>query len=161
MAIMVTSDQSSHLTKEVKISEIFYSIQGEAGYAGQKCIFIRLTGCPLRCVWCDTTYSFHGGETATVSAILSEIRKYPCNLVEITGGEPLLQKSCYALFEALHEKEYKVLLETSGAIAIDKVPSFVTIIMDLKAPASGESSKNLWTNLDFLKQEDSLKIVAG
>ncbi len=143
----------------LRINEIFYSIQGEGTYALYPCVFIRLTGCNLRCSWCDTTYSFHEGEHRTLKNIQNEIATYPTRWVEITGGEPLLQRNVYELFDLLHELEKCVLLETSGSILLDKVPSFVHIVLDMKAPGSGESEKNRYENLKLLKPTDDLKIV--
>lgn len=141
------------------VNEIFYSIQGEGSYAGYKCLFVRLTGCPLRCVWCDTKYAFHEGERMSFHQILFELKKYPSQLVEITGGEPLIQKNVYLFFDFLQQEGFKILLETSGALSLKKVPPFVHIIMDLKAPGSGESDKNLYQNLNLLKHSDDVKIV--
>ncbi len=141
------------------ISEIFYSIQGESTFQGEPCIFIRLAGCNLRCIWCDTTYSFNEGHKKTFEEILSEIKKNKTNLVEITGGEPLLQKNVISFMKLLLHNNYKVLLETSGSISIKEVPKEVVIIMDIKCPKSGESDKNLWENIEYLKQYDEIKFV--
>jgi 7-carboxy-7-deazaguanine synthase len=141
------------------INEIFYSIQGESTYQGWPCIFIRLAGCNLRCKWCDTTYAFYDGEKKTFEEVLEHIRPYKTNLVEITGGEPLLQKNIIPFMEVLLSKRYKVLLETSGSLPIDKVPKEVLIIMDIKCPDSGEVDKNRWENLEFLKPKDEIKFV--
>jgi len=143
----------------LRISEIFYSLQGEASRVGLPTVFVRLTGCPLRCVWCDTEYSFTGGEAASISSVLAEIGKYPTRQVCVTGGEPLAQKDCPALLAALCDAGYEVSLETSGALDIAAVDPRVARIMDLKAPDSGESAKNLWTNLDYLTSRDEIKIV--
>lgn len=145
----------------LRVNEIFHSIQGEGTYALYPCIFVRLTGCNLRCSWCDTTYSFFEGEPQTLEHILGQISEWPTELVEITGGEPLLQRNVYALFDALHQAGKKVLLETSGSILIDKVPAFVHIILDMKAPGSGEAEKNRYENLALLKPGDDLKIVVA
>jgi 7-carboxy-7-deazaguanine synthase len=145
----------------LKVNEIFHSIQGEGTYALHPCIFIRLSGCNLRCVWCDTTYSFYEGETMSIADILSRIAPWRSQLVEITGGEPLLQRNVYALMELLHESGKFVLLETSGSIRIDKVPEFVHIVLDMKAPTSGESGANRYDNLALLKPSDDLKIVVA
>lgn len=149
--------ESAALT--LKVNEIFYSIQGEGTYALHPCIFIRLTGCHLRCVWCDTTYSFHEGQIQSIDSIIGQIAAWPSSLVEITGGEPLLQRNAYALMHKLHGIGKKVLLETSGSLLIDKVPDFVHIVLDIKAPASGESRANKYENLTLLKPTDDLKIV--
>lgn len=143
----------------LKVNEIFHSIQGEGTYALYPCIFIRLSGCNLRCVWCDTTYSFYEGNSEPIAEILAQIADWHTPLVEITGGEPLLQRNVYALMQLLHESGRQVLLETSGSILIDKVPEFVHIILDMKAPASGESAANRYENLSLLKPSDDLKIV--
>ena len=143
----------------LRLTEIFFSLQGEASRAGLPTVFVRLTGCPLRCTWCDTTYSFTGGEPATVESILAEVKKYPVRQVCVTGGEPLSQKECPALLTALCDAGYDVSLETSGALDISGVDPRVSCIMDLKAPGSGEADKNLWANLEHLKARDEIKIV--
>lgn len=122
-------------------------------------VFVRLTGCPLRCTWCDTTYSFTGGEPATIASVLAEVAKYPARQICVTGGEPLAQKECLALLVALCDAGYDVSLETSGALDIAAVDPRVARIMDLKAPDSGESARNLWGNLALLNQRDEIKIV--
>ncbi len=141
------------------VNEIFYSIQGESTFQGEPCVFVRLAGCNLRCVWCDTTYSFYEGYRKTFDEILSEIAKNKTNLVEITGGEPLLQKNVIPFMKKLIENNYKILLETSGSISIKEVPKEVIIIMDIKCPGSGESEKNLWENIEYLKKNDEIKFV--
>ncbi|MBL8430196.1 MAG: 7-carboxy-7-deazaguanine synthase QueE [Dechloromonas sp.] len=143
----------------LRLTEIFYSLQGEASRVGLPTVFVRLTGCPLRCTWCDTTYSFTGGEPATIASVLAEVGKYPARQVCVTGGEPLSQKECLPLLTALCDAGYDVSLETSGAIDVSEVDPRVSRIMDLKAPDSGESAKNLWANLDALTQRDELKII--
>lgn len=143
----------------LRLTEIFFSLQGEASRAGLPTVFVRLTGCPLRCTWCDTTYSFTGGEPATVDSILAEVKKYPARQVCVTGGEPLSQKECPALLTALCDAGYDVSLETSGALDISGLDPRVSCIMDLKAPGSGEADKNRWANLDHLKGRDEIKIV--
>lgn len=143
----------------LRITEIFYSLQGEASRVGLPTVFVRLTGCPLRCNWCDTTYSFTGGETSTVAAVLAEVARYPARQVCVTGGEPLAQKECLPLLTALCDAGYDVSLETSGALDILPVDPRVSRIMDLKAPDSGESGKNLWANLAGLNPRDEIKIV--
>lgn len=127
--------------------------------AGLPTVFVRLTGCPLRCTWCDTTYSFTGGEPATVASVLAEVAKYPAHQVCVTGGEPLSQKECLPLLTALCDAGYDVSLETSGALDIAAVDPRVSRIMDLKAPDSGESAKNRWENLAFLNRRDEIKII--
>lgn len=143
----------------LRITEIFYSLQGEATRVGLPTVFVRLTGCPLRCSWCDTTYSFTGGEAATIESILAEVGKYPARQVCVTGGEPLAQKECLPLLSALCDAGYDVSLETSGALDIAAVDPRVSRIMDLKAPDSAESAKNRWENLTALNPRDEIKIV--
>jgi 7-carboxy-7-deazaguanine synthase len=143
----------------LRITEIFYSLQGEASRVGLPTVFVRLTGCPLRCVWCDTEYSFTGGAPATIESVLAEVAKYPARQVCVTGGEPLSQKECLPLLTKLCDAGYDVSLETSGALDIAAVDPRVARIMDLKAPGSGESDKNLWPNLPLLNQRDEIKIV--
>lgn len=143
----------------LRITEIFYSLQGEASRVGLPTVFVRLTGCPLRCVWCDTEYSFTGGAPATIESVLAEVAKYPARQVCVTGGEPLAQKECLPLLAALCDAGYDVSLETSGALDIAAVDPRVARIMDLKAPDSGESAKNRWENLGLLDEKDEIKIV--
>jgi 7-carboxy-7-deazaguanine synthase len=143
----------------LRLTEIFYSLQGEASRAGLPTVFVRLTGCPLRCTWCDTTYSFTGGEAASVESVLAEVAKYPARQVCVTGGEPLAQKDCLPLLTALCDAGYDVSLETSGALDIAGVDPRVSRIMDLKAPDSGEVAKNRWENLALLNARDEIKIV--
>lgn len=143
----------------LKISEIFYSVQGEASRAGLPTVFVRLTGCPLRCLWCDTQYAFTGGDERTLAAILADVAQYGVNQVCVTGGEPLAQKNCLALLGALCDAGYDVSLETSGALDISRVDPRVSRIVDLKAPGSGEEGKNRWQNIDLLNARDELKFV--
>lgn len=143
----------------LKLTEIFYSLQGEALSSGLPTIFIRLTGCPLRCVYCDTTYSFTGGERWTLEGIADYIAKYPCQRVCITGGEPLAQPNAIALMQLLLDKGYEISLETAGALSVAEVPIAVSKVMDLKTPSSGEMDKNLWENLHHLGRHDQIKIV--
>jgi len=143
----------------LRLTEIFFSLQGEASRVGLPTVFVRLTGCPLRCVWCDTTYSFTGGEPASIEAVLAEVGRYPARQVCVTGGEPLSQKECLPLLTALCDAGYDVSLETSGAIDIAGVDPRVSRIMDLKAPDSGESAKNRWENLRLLNDRDEIKII--
>jgi 7-carboxy-7-deazaguanine synthase len=143
----------------LRLTEIFFSLQGEASRAGLPTVFVRLTGCPLRCTWCDTTYSFTGGEAASIESVLAEVAKYPAREVCVTGGEPLAQKECLPLLSALCDAGYNVALETSGALDIAAVDPRVARIMDLKAPDSGECVKNRWENLDLLNPRDEIKIV--
>jgi len=143
----------------LRLTEIFFSLQGEASRAGLPTVFVRLTGCPLRCTWCDTTYSFTGGEPATVESVLADVAKYPARQVCVTGGEPLAQKECLPLLSALCDAGYDVSLETSGALDLTGVDPRVARIMDLKAPDSGECVKNRWENLALLNPRDEIKIV--
>lgn len=143
----------------LRLTEIFFSLQGEASRAGLPTVFVRLTGCPLRCTWCDTTYSFTGGEPASIESVLAEVARYPARQVCVTGGEPLAQKECLPLLAALCDAGYDVSLETSGALDIAGVDPRVSRIMDLKAPDSGESAKNRWENLAHLDAHDEIKIV--
>jgi 7-carboxy-7-deazaguanine synthase len=141
------------------INEIFYSIQGESTRAGQPCVFVRLTACDLRCRWCDTTYAFDEGRKQSVDEVVAAVENFGCPLVEITGGEPLLQEDVYSLMERLLESGRTVLLETGGHRPIDRVPSGVVKILDVKCPGSGEASKNHWPNLDRLSPRDEVKFV--
>lgn len=145
----------------LRLTEIFYSLQGEASRVGLPTVFVRLTGCPLRCVWCDTTYSFTGGEPSTIEAVLAEVARYPARQVCVTGGEPLAQKACLLLLTALCDAGYEVSLETSGALDISTVDPRVSRIMDLKAPDSGECERNRWENLPFLTPRDEIKIIVA
>ena len=143
----------------MRVTEIFFSIQGESTHAGQPCIFVRLTGCPLRCTWCDTAYAFHGGTERSLESVLEEVSRHECRLVEITGGEPLAQPDAHALISALADRGCTVLIETSGAIDIAPVDPRATLIMDLKCPGSGMADRNLWTNIPKLKPTDEVKFV--
>jgi 7-carboxy-7-deazaguanine synthase len=143
----------------LKINEIFKSIQGESSYAGLPCAFVRLTGCDLRCHYCDTQYAFYEGKDMSVDQVIAEVDNYGLRLVEITGGEPLLQGSVYPLMAGFLRKGYQVLLETSGSMPIKDVPEEVVKIMDLKCPASGEESQNEFDNINHLSQNDEVKFV--
>ena len=143
----------------LRLTEIFFSLQGEASRVGLPTVFVRLTGCPLRCVWCDTTHSFTGGESFDIAAVLAEVGRYPTRQVCVTGGEPLAQKECPALLTALCDAGYEVSLETSGALDIAGVDPRVSRIMDLKAPDSGECARNRWENLALLNARDEIKMV--
>ncbi len=145
----------------MKVNEIYRSIQGESSYAGLPCIFVRLTYCNLRCRYCDTAYAFYEGKNYTVDAVMQEVKGYETNLVEITGGEPLLQDEVYPLMDRLIEEGYTVLLETGGSIDIGNVNPRVIKIMDLKCPSSGESHRNLYFNIDKLQAFDEIKFVVG
>lgn len=143
----------------LNISEIFYSLQGEAAEVGIPTVFIRLIGCPLRCNYCDTEYAFHGKNLLSIDAILTKISHFKTRYICVSGGEPLAQKNCLKLLDELIKKRYKVSLETSGSIDISEVNPKVSIVMDLKTPSSGEESKNRWQNLKLLKKTDQLKFV--
>ena len=145
--------------RSVRVTEIFHSIQGESTWAGLPCTFVRLTGCPLRCVWCDTAYAFHGGTRMEIGEVLDAVRAKGCRLIEITGGEPLVQPGAAALAAALLDDGCTVLVETSGALDISVLDARVHRIMDLKCPGSGEEHRNLWSNLDHLTGRDEVKFV--
>jgi 7-carboxy-7-deazaguanine synthase len=141
------------------VNEIFHSIQGESTYAGRPCVFVRLTGCNLRCRWCDSEYTFTGGEKMSLDDVMARVRSYGCNLVEITGGEPLAQAEAFDLIRMLCDENYEVLIETSGSIDIAPVDRRAKIILDVKCPGSGEAAKNRWENLDALRPHDEVKFV--
>mgnify|MGYP003385069779 FL=1 len=143
----------------MRITEIFHSIQGESSYAGQPCVFVRLTGCPLRCTWCDTGYSFYGGQESSLDAILDKVNSYGCRLVEVTGGEPLAQADSLPLMTRLCDAGYTVLLETSGAIDIAPVDPRVHVILDVKCPGSGMVDRMYWPNVSRLTAKDEAKFV--
>ena len=143
----------------LEVTEIYKSIQGESTYMGRPCVFVRLTGCNLRCVWCDTTHAFYDGKNLSIEQIIDQVKSYSTNLVEITGGEPLLQKEVFPLMESLLKNKFQVMLETSGSLPIKNVPAEVIKILDLKCPGSGEENKNLWENLNHLGITDEIKFV--
>ena len=143
----------------LRITEIFYSLQGETSRAGWPTVFVRLTGCPLRCGYCDSEYAFHGGVSMEIDEILQAVKEYDCPVVCVTGGEPLAQKHCLTLLTALCDGGYSVSLETSGALPIGDVDQRVARIVDMKTPGSGEADKNLWENLALLTPHDELKLV--
>ncbi len=145
--------------QRLRVTEIFYSLQGESRPAGYPTVFVRLTGCPLRCQYCDTAYAFEGGEWWGIDAIVDEISGYQTREICVTGGEPLAQPNCHKLLEALCDADFDVSLETSGAIDISSVEPRVTVVMDIKTPGSGEVGRNLWSNLESLKSQDQLKFV--
>jgi 7-carboxy-7-deazaguanine synthase len=147
--------------QQLRINEIFYSIQGESSNAGLPCVFVRLTYCNLRCTYCDTEYAFFEGTDIEIPKILEEIASYQCKLVEITGGEPLIQKNVHPLMRTLCDAGYQVLLETAGHMDITPVDQRVKIIMDIKCPSSGESEKVRWSNINLLKPNDEVKFVIG
>ncbi len=141
------------------MTEIFHSIQGESSAAGRPCVFVRLTGCQMRCRWCDTEYAFHGGEWRTRDEVLEEVAAHGCSLVEVTGGEPLLQPGTLPLLAALADRGYEVLLETGGGLDVSGVDPRVRRIVDVKCPGSGEAEANRWENLDHLRRSDEVKLV--
>jgi 7-carboxy-7-deazaguanine synthase len=141
------------------INEIFYSIQGESTHAGRPCVFIRLTACDLRCSWCDTEYAFHEGHKQSVDEVLAEVDRLGCPLVEVTGGEPLLQEEVYLLMRSLLDRGRTVLLETGGHRSTERVPGAVVTILDVKCPGSGETHRNDWSNLERLRPHDEVKFV--
>jgi len=146
----------------LKINEIYHSIQGESTAAGKPCVFVRLTYCNLRCTYCDTEYAFYDGKDLSVGQVIDEVEKYNCKLVEITGGEPLVQmEECLELMKRLCELGYEVMIETGGSLSIKDIDPRVKIIMDLKCPSSGMEMKNLYENLPYLKPKDELKFVIG
>lgn len=145
----------------LRVTEIFHSIQGESTHTGRPCVFVRLTGCPLRCVWCDTAYAFQGGEVCSLEDVLRRVAAFECPLVEVTGGEPMAQPATAVLLTRLADRGYEVLLETSGAFAIDGLDPRVSVILDVKCPDSGESERNLWANLGVLKPRDEVKFVVA
>ncbi|MGD9895763.1 MAG: radical SAM protein [Candidatus Methylacidiphilaceae bacterium] len=156
-----SSTDTARQEPAVVVNEIFQSIQGESTFAGEPCVFIRLTGCDLRCHWCDTQYAFFEGKRAPLSHLLQEVERFGCELVEVTGGEPLLQKHSRLLLRRLSDAGYTVLLETSGAHSIAGIDPRVHRIVDYKCPSSGESSRNLAANLDLLGSRDEVKFVIG
>lgn len=145
--------------ERLRLTEIFFSVQGEADAAGWPTVFVRLTGCPLRCTWCDTAYAFHGGQWWTIEAILAEVARHGARHVCVTGGEPLAQKRCLILLRRLCDAGYEVSLETSGAIDVGPVDPRVRKVVDLKAPGSGELERNRWDNLAHLAPHDQVKFV--
>ena len=143
----------------LKIYEIFHSLQGETSRFGLPTVFVRLTGCPMRCTYCDTEYAFSGGSNMEIAAIMAQVEAFGAHYVTVTGGEPLAQKQCHDLLKALCDAGYSVSLETGGAMDIANVDERVSIILDIKTPASNEDKKNLWSNLAFLKSSDEIKFV--
>ncbi|NOT44098.1 MAG: radical SAM protein [Acidobacteria bacterium] len=143
------------------VNEIFHSIQGESSHAGRPCVFVRLSGCDLRCRWCDTPYAFHEGVRRTVDDVVREVEATGCPLVEITGGEPLLQADVYPLMEALIGRGHTVLLETGGHRSTVQVPASVVVVLDVKCPASGEAERQDWSNLERLRPHDEVKFVVA
>jgi len=153
------SPTSSGRAPRAKITEVYASVQGESTHVGKPCVFIRLTGCNLRCTWCDSEFTFSGGEWKDLDALVEQAHAFGIHTIEVTGGEPLLQKSCIPLMERLLAHGHEVLLETSGSLPIGPVPDAVHVIMDLKPPDSGEEHMNLWANITDLQPNDEVKIV--
>jgi 7-carboxy-7-deazaguanine synthase len=146
---------------DLTVTEIYRSVQGESSYVGLPCTFIRLTGCPLRCRWCDTSYGFHGGQVRSLDQVLTEVGALDVKLVELTGGEPLAQDSAFGLIDRLIADGYQVLIETGGSVSIERVHKHAHIIMDIKCPDSAMSEHNLWSNLAHLKSSDEIKFVVA
>jgi 7-carboxy-7-deazaguanine synthase len=145
----------------ITLNEIFHSVQGESTYAGRPCVFVRLTACDLRCAWCDTPYAFYEGRKHTVDEVLAEVERFRCPLVEVTGGEPLLQEDVYPLMRGLLDRGRTVLLETGGHRSTERVPEAVVTIVDVKCPGSGEAGRMHWANLDRLRPHDEVKFVVA
>jgi 7-carboxy-7-deazaguanine synthase len=144
----------------LRVTEIFRSIQGESTHAGRPCTFVRLTGCPMRCVWCDSEYTFTGGEHYSIDSIMDQVAAFGCNLVEVTGGEPLAQKEAFILIARLCDEGYEVLIETGGYVSTAGLDERAKIILDIKCPASGEEPRNDWSNIDRLRADkDEVKFV--
>lgn len=155
------SDQRTNNSEgTLRVTEIFLSIQGESSHAGRPCSFVRLTGCPMRCVWCDSEYTFYGGERISFEDIFTKLDEFGCKLVEVTGGEPLAQKNVFPFISKLCDRDYEVLIETGGFVSTDNVDPRASIILDVKCPASGEAERNHWPNLERLRPEkDEVKFV--
>jgi 7-carboxy-7-deazaguanine synthase len=146
----------------LRVTEIFRSIQGESTHAGRPCTFVRLTGCPMRCVWCDSEYTFTGGEHYSIDDVMAQVRAFGCNLVEVTGGEPLAQKEAFRLIERLCDDGYEVLIETGGYVSTVGLDERAKVILDIKCPASGEEARNDWSNIDRLRADkDEVKFVVA
>src|SRR3982750_2310448 len=144
----------------LRVTEIFRSVQGESTHMGRPCTFVRLTGCPMRCTWCDSVYTFTGGEQMSLEAVMAEVRAFGCRLVEVTGGEPLAQAAAFTLIEQLCDEGYEVLIETGGYVSTEQVDDRARLILDVKCPASGEEARNHWPNLERLRAEkDEVKFV--
>jgi 7-carboxy-7-deazaguanine synthase len=147
---------------DLRVTEIFLSIQGESSHAGRPCSFVRLTGCPMRCVWCDSEYTFYGGEKIAFDDIFAKLDEFGCNLVEVTGGEPLAQKNAFPFISTLCNRNYEVLIETGNFVSTEEIDTRAKIILDIKCPASGEETRNHWPNLERLRQEkDEVKFVVA
>ncbi len=146
----------------LRVTEIFRSIQGESTHAGRPCAFVRLTGCPMRCVWCDSAYTFTGGEQVEIADVLTQVRALNCQLVEVTGGEPLAQRAAFTLITRLCDEGYEVLIETGGYVSTEAVDERAKLILDVKCPASGEAERNHWPNLARLRADkDEVKFVVA
>ncbi len=146
----------------LRVTEIFRSIQGESTHAGRPCTFVRLTGCPMRCVWCDSEYTFTGGEHYSIDSIMDQVKAFGCELVEVTGGEPLAQKEAFQLIERLCDEGYEVLIETGGYVSTRGLDERAKVILDIKCPASGEEARNDWSNLERLRPDkDEVKFVVA
>ncbi len=144
----------------LRVTEIFLSIQGESTHAGRPCSFVRLTGCPMRCVWCDSEYTFTGGTRLSFEEILAQLKEFGCNLVEVTGGEPLAQENAFSFITKLCDEGFEVLIETGGFVSTAKIDERAKVILDVKCPASGEAERNHWANLERLRKEkDEVKFV--
>lgn len=159
MTEQTTSRDNLAAQERLRVTEIFHSIQGESRPTGFPTVFVRLTGCPLRCVYCDTAYAFHGGQWFSFDSILAAVSEFGTRYVCVTGGEPLAQPNCHALLTKLSDAGYDVSLETSGALDIADIDPRVTVVMDIKTPGSGESARNMLSNLSHLKSDDQLKFV--
>jgi len=147
---------------DLRITEIFLSIQGESSHVGRPCAFVRLTGCPMRCVWCDSEYTFTGGERKSFEEIFAQLEEFGCHLVEVTGGEPLAQKSVFPFITELCDRGYEVLIETGGFVSTESVDRRAAVILDIKCPASGEAERNHWPNIERLRREhDEVKFVVA
>ena len=147
------------MVRVLTLNEIFYSVQGESTYAGRPCVFVRLTACDLRCSWCDTPYAFYEGTKRSLDEVLAEVERFGCPLVEVTGGEPLLQEDVYPLMQGLLDRGKTVLLETGGHRSTERVPAPVVTVLDVKCPGSGEAERMDWANLDRLRPHDEVKFV--
>lgn len=146
----------------LRVTEIFRSIQGESTHAGRPCTFVRLTGCPMRCTWCDSEYTFTGGEHISIDEVLKQVRDFGCQLVEVTGGEPLAQREAFDLITRLCEEDYEVLIETGGYVSTEDLDQRARVILDVKCPASGEAERNHWPNLTRLRPDlDEVKFVVA
>ena len=147
------------INANLRITEVFYSLQGESKTVGKPTVFVRLTGCPLRCQYCDTAYAFEGGEIVSLERLIADVQSYQCKYVTVTGGEPLAQPNCLLLLKMLCDAELNVSLETSGAMSIESVDNRVSVVMDLKTPSSLESDRNDYGNISYLKEKDQVKFV--